>query len=126
MCGGCSHHSLDDILPPPAKNMIDDIGEESGDHGETWCSNSRCFPTTKTGIEMFEQKLHNRIIRQLQYLEVIRSCALGLFADYEQSLVANEDVAWQRKHKHIVNPLAAGFLANRMRVCSHPAVYYWL
>jgi hypothetical protein len=43
---------------------------------------------------MFEQKLQKWIIRQQQHLEVIRNRALGLFADYEQSVVADEEVAW--------------------------------
>jgi len=33
MCGGRSYLPLDDILPPPAKDMIDDIGEELDDDG---------------------------------------------------------------------------------------------
>jgi hypothetical protein len=35
MCGGPSYLPLDDILPPPAEDMIDDIWEESDDDGET-------------------------------------------------------------------------------------------
>ena len=31
----------------------------------------------------------------------------------EQSVVADEDVAWLRKHDHVVNPPAAGSLSNR-------------
>jgi len=35
MRGGRRYLPLDDILPPPAKDMIDHIGEESDDDGET-------------------------------------------------------------------------------------------
>jgi hypothetical protein len=51
MGGGCSHLPLDDILPLPAEDMIDNIGEESDDDSETRCPNSRSFPTTKTGFQ---------------------------------------------------------------------------
>jgi len=101
--------------------MIDDIGEESDDDGETRRPYPRSFPTTKTGSQKFEWKLQKRIIRQQRYLEVIRNRAHGLFADYEQSVVADEDVAWLCKHHHIVNPPAAGSLANRKRTSSRPA-----
>jgi hypothetical protein len=101
--------------------MIDDIGEESDDDRETRRPNPRSFPTTKTGFQKFELKLQKRIIRQQRYLEVIRNCALGLFADYEQSIVADEDVAWLRTYDHIVNPLAADSLAKRKHTRSHPA-----
>jgi len=121
MRGGRSYLPLDDILPPPADDMINDIGEESDDDGEMRRPNPRSFPTMKTGFQKFELKLQKRIIRQQRYLEVIRNCALGLFADYEQSVVDDEDVAWLREHDHIVNPPAAGSLANRKRTSSRPA-----
>jgi len=121
MRGGHSYIPLDDILPPPAEDMIDDIGEQSADDGGTWRPNPRSFPTTKTGFQKFERKLQKRIIRQQRYLEVIRNRALGLFADYEQSVVAGEDMAWLREHDHIVNPPTAGSLANRKHTSSHPA-----
>jgi len=121
MRGGHSYLPLDDILPPPTEDMIDDIGEESDDDREMRRPNPRSFPTTKTGFQKFERKLQKRIIRQQQYLEVIQNRALGLFADYEQSVVADEDVAWLREHHHIVNPPAAGSLANRKRTSSRPA-----
>jgi hypothetical protein len=70
---------------------------------------------TKTGFQMFEQNLQKRIITQQQYLEDMRDCARCLFADYEQCVVADVDVAWLREHHHIVNPPAADSLANRMR-----------
>jgi len=121
MCGGCGYLPLDDILAPPAKDMIDDIREELDDDGETRRPNARSFPTTKTGFQKFEWKLQKRIIRQQRYLEVNRNCALGLFADYKKSVVADEDVAWLREHDHIVNPPAAGSLANRKCTSSRPA-----
>jgi hypothetical protein len=62
--GRRSYLPLDEILPPPAEDMIDDIGEESDDDGETGCPNPRIFQTTKTGFQMFERKLQTRIIRQ--------------------------------------------------------------
>ena len=113
MCGGCSYHPLNDILPPPAENMIDDIGAESDDDGGTCRPNPKSFLMVKTGFQKFEGKLQTRTIRQQQYLEVIRNRALGLCADYEQRLVADEDVAWLREHDYIVNPPTAGSLANR-------------
>jgi len=71
MRGGRSYLPPDDILPPPAEDMIVDIREESDDDGETRRPNPRSFPMTKTGFENFERKLQTRIIRQQQYLEVI-------------------------------------------------------
>jgi len=121
MCSGRSYLPLHDIVPPPAKDMIDDIGEELDDDGETWRPNPRSFPTMKAGLHKFECKLQRRIVRQQRYLEVIRNGALGLFADYEQSIVGHEDVAWLYKHDHIVNPPAAGSLAIRKRTSSYPA-----
>jgi len=121
MRGGSSYRPLDAILPPQAERMIDDIGEESDDDGEMWCPNPRSFPTTKTGFQKFERKLQKRITRQQRYLEVIRTRALGLCADYEQSVVADEDVAWLPELNHIVNPPAAGSLANWKRKRSRPA-----
>ena len=121
MRGGRSYLPLDDILSPPAEDIIDDIGEESDDDGEMRRPNPRSLPTTKTGCQKFEQKLQKRIIRQQRYLEVIRNCALGLFADDEQSVVADEDVAWLCEHNHIVNPPTASSLANRKRTSSRPA-----
>jgi len=64
MRGGRSYLPLDDILPPPAEDMIDNIGEESDDDGEMRRPNPRSFPTTKTGFQKFERKLQKRIIRQ--------------------------------------------------------------
>jgi len=75
----------------------------------------------KTGFQMFGRKIHKSINRQHWYLEVIWNRACSLFADYEQSVVADEDVAWLREHNHIVNSPAAGSLANSKRASSHPA-----
>jgi len=113
MHGGHSYLPLDHIVPPPAEEMINDIGEESDGDTEMRRPNPRCFPTTKTGFHKFKQKPHRKIIRQQRYLEVIRNCALGLFADFKQSVVPDKDVAWQREHDHIVNPHTVGSLANR-------------
>jgi hypothetical protein len=121
MCGGCSYLPLDDIVQPPAKDMIDDIEEESDDDDETRRPDLRSFPKTKTAFQNFERKLQKRIIRPQRYLAVIRTRALGLFADYEQSVVADEDVAWLHAYDQIVNPPAAGSLANRKRTYSRPA-----
>jgi len=115
MRGGRSDLPLDDILQPPAEDMIDNIGEELDDGGETPRPNLGCFLTKKSGFQKFERNLQKRIIRQQRYLEVIRNRALGLFSDYEQSVVADEDVAGLREHDHIVNPPAAGSLANSKR-----------
>ena len=66
MRGGRTYLPLDDILPPPAEDIIDKIGEESDDDGETRRPNPRSFPTKKSGFQKFEPKLQKRIIRQLQ------------------------------------------------------------
>jgi hypothetical protein len=58
MHGGRSYLPVDDIFPPPAKNMIDDIGEESDDDGETRLTNQRSLLTAKTTFQKFESKIH--------------------------------------------------------------------
>jgi hypothetical protein len=78
---GPSYIPLDDILPHPAEDMIDDTGEESDDDGETEHPKPRSFPTTKTCVQMFQPKVQTWIIRQQRYLEAIRNGALGLIAD---------------------------------------------
>ena len=93
MGGGRSYLPLVDILPPPAEDMINEIGEETDDDGEMWCPNPRIFPTTKTGFQKIQRKLQKRIVIQPRYLEVIGDCALGLFADYDQSIVVDEDIS---------------------------------
>jgi hypothetical protein len=121
MRGGRSYVPLDKILPPPAEDMINDIGEESDDYGEMWRPKPRSFPMMKTDFQKFEWKLQQRIIRQQRYLEVIRNRALGLFAECKKRVVADEDVASVPEYDHIVNSPSAGFLANWMCTSSHPA-----
>jgi hypothetical protein len=53
MRGGRSYLALDDTLPPPAEDMIDDIREELDVDGEMWRPDPRSFPTTKTGFQKF-------------------------------------------------------------------------
>jgi len=121
MHGGRSNLPLDDILPPPAEDMIDDIEEESDHDGETWYPNPRSFRKSKTGFQNFDRKLQQTITRKLRYLEVIQTRAYGLLANNEQSLVADENVTWLRQHNFIVNPAAAASLADRNGTSSHPA-----
>jgi hypothetical protein len=45
------------------------------------------------------------IIRQQQYIEVIRNGTLGLLADYDQGLVVDGDVAWLCGHNHVLQAL---------------------
>jgi len=118
---GCSYHPLHDIMPPPRRDMIDNVREESDHDGETLCPHPGCFPTTKTSFRMFEPKFQQRIIRQQRYLEVIRSHTLNHFDDYDHRLVTDEDVTWLREHDHIANPPAAGCLANWKCSSSGPA-----
>ena len=71
MRGGRSFLRLDNILPPPAKDMIDDIGEESDDDGEMWHPNPRSFLMMRKGFQKFEWNLQRTILRKQRYLEVI-------------------------------------------------------
>jgi len=119
--GGRSYFPLDDILRPPAEDMIENIGEELDDDGETWRPYPNSFPRTKTGFQKFQRKLQKRIIGQQRHLKVTRNFALSLCADYDQSVVAYEDVASQREHDNIVNPPPADCLANRKRKSSRLA-----
>ena len=121
MRGSRSYLPLDDILPPAAEDRIDNIREEPDDDGATPRPNPRSFPTMKPGFQKFQRTHQRMIFIPQQYLEVIRNCAFGLFADYEQSVVADEDVAWLCEHDHIVNPPTAGSLANRKRTSSRTA-----
>jgi len=102
----------DDILPPPAENVTDDIGEELHNAAEMRLPTPTSFQTTKTGFQKFESKLRSRIFRQQQYLEVIWNHALGLGAYYQQTVAAHEDVPWPRDHNQIVNRPDAGSVAN--------------
>jgi len=101
--------------------MIDSIGENPDDDAEIQHPNSISFQIMKIGFEKFEWKLQKRVIWHQRYLDVIRNCAFGLIADYEQSVVADEHVAWLYEHNNIGNPAAAGSLANRNCITSHPA-----
>jgi len=114
MCkgGGLSNHPLDVILHPAAKDMINDIGEGSDDDTETWRPNPRSVMTTKSDFQQVVRQLQRSIMRQQRYLEDIRRRALRLFADDEQRVVADEDMAWLGKQDHIMNPPAVGSLAN--------------
>jgi len=111
--GGRSCLPLDNIFPTPAEDIIDDIGDELDDDAVMRRPKPCSFPTTQTGFQNFERKLQKCTFRQQQQLEVIWNHALGLFADYWQSFVAVEDVAWLCEHDHIVNPPAAGSWVNR-------------
>ena len=62
MRGGRSYHPQDDIFPPPAEDMINDIGEELEDDGEMRRPNPSSSLMTKTGLQKFELKLQKRII----------------------------------------------------------------
>jgi len=93
--------------------MIDDIGEKSDHDGKMQRPHPRSFPTRKTGFQQLEGKLQKRIIRQQRSLEVIRNHALGLFPNFEQSLVADVVVAWLHQYDHIVNPSTTASLADR-------------
>jgi hypothetical protein len=64
MLGGRSYCPLDEILPPPAVDMINDTGEESDVDGEMLSPNPASFGMTETSFRMFERKLHTQIIRQ--------------------------------------------------------------
>jgi hypothetical protein len=113
MCGSHSYVPLDDILPPQAEDMINDIGVDSDDDADMQYPNPISFQMMTTGLQQFEWKRQKNIIKQHHYLEVIGNCAVGLFADYEESIAADEVVACLSKHNHIENPPAAGSLANR-------------
>jgi len=121
MHGGRSYLALDDILPPPAEDMMDDVWEEWDDDGETQRPNPRNFPKTESGFQKFERMLQKKIIRLQRYRKVIQNRALGRFADYEQCLVADEDVAWLRKQDYILNPPTADSSAYKTHTSSCPA-----
>jgi len=129
MCGGRRYLSLGDIPPPSAEDMIEDIREKSDDDADSRCQNPRCFLTTKTGFWKFARILQMRSIGLQGYLECNQNRALGLFADQEQSILANKDVAWLREHNHIVNSPAAGCLANfkhtSSRLAANQSLWGW-
>jgi len=93
MHGGHCYLLLNRILPPPAKDMINDIGEESDDNVVMWNPYVRSFPITKIGFQQLERKHPRRIITQQRYLEFSRKCVLSLFPDYEERVVADKNVA---------------------------------
>jgi hypothetical protein len=62
--GGRSVILLDDILPPPAHGIIEDIGEKSDKEHVFPRLNPRCSPKMNTGFQMFEWKLQKFIQRQ--------------------------------------------------------------
>jgi hypothetical protein len=97
------------------------VGEESDEEAEMSRPNRSRFPTTKTASQKFKWKLQMRIIRQLRYLEIIRNHGLVLLADYEQSIVADNNVAGLHWHDHTVNPPTAVSLPNMQHTSSCPA-----
>ena len=82
---------------------------------------SRTIPNNGTGFQKFERKLQRRITWQQQYREVIQNNAVGVFASYKQSMVADKDVAWLQKLDHIGNPFTSESLANQKYTYSCPA-----
>jgi len=119
MCGGHSYLPVDEILTPPAKDIIEVMREESYDYAETQWPNRWLFLTMQTGSQKFERNIQRRICREQENLEVIQSRALGLFPYYKQSVVADENVVRLRQHDHIVNPPAAGSLTTGKRTGRH-------
>jgi len=66
MRGGRSYVPLDEILPPPAGDMVDDTGEESDD-AVTRSPNPKSFQMRTAWFQKFEWKLQKRTIRQQRY-----------------------------------------------------------
>jgi len=66
MPGGDSYGPLDDSLLAPAKDMMDNIGEESDADAETRHANPRSFRTTIIRLQKFKQKFQTKIIGQQQ------------------------------------------------------------
>jgi len=62
MHGGRSYHLLDDILPPRAQNMIDDISEASDDDVGTLCLEARSIPTTKTRFQHSKRSFKSALL----------------------------------------------------------------
>jgi hypothetical protein len=69
--------------------MIDIIREALNDDCDNRHPKPVTFPTTKTWSKRFEPKLGMSVVRQQQYLEIIRHRALGLFTEHEQRSVAD-------------------------------------
>jgi len=121
MRGGCCYFPPYNVLPPPAHDIIQDIGDESDDDAEMQCSNQTIIPTMKTGFQKFKSMVERRISRQHQFVDVIRYPVPSLCADYELSAVVDQDVAWLHKYNHIVNPPTLDSLANRKSMSNHLA-----
>lgn len=117
----CHRFLLADILPPPAKDVVDYIDEEYDFDAKICHSNQSSRPVMKSGFQIFDRKFHSSMISQQWYLQIFRNCALRSFANSVQRIIANENVAWLPKHHHIANPHAAGYLANRMHTNGSPA-----
>jgi len=120
MRGGRSYLPAADMLALPPEHMIDENVDELEDDGARWHQHPGSFPTMKTGFPKFKSKPHRWILWQQGYLEVIRNRAVGVFADYKQTFVAREDMAWLSEHCHIVTPPAAGSFASRTNPSSRP------
>jgi hypothetical protein len=101
--------------------MTKNLGEELDNDRKTQHPNPRRFPTLIIGFLKLEWNIQRRIIRQQRYLEVIQNHALGLFADYKNTIVADEDIPWLYKHNYILNPLAAHSCTNKKCTRCHPA-----
>jgi len=106
---------MDHMLPSQAEDLIDNIGDESFNNTETPRTNRRSIQNTKRVFQQVKPDLQKSTIRQQQFHEVIPNHTHGLIANYEQSAVANKNLASLRKHNHIANPPGAGALANRQR-----------
>lgn len=61
---GCKYLPRDDVLLPPAEDMVNDTGERSEIDGQMWHQNPTSFPTTDRGLRNFESWLRMLIIRQ--------------------------------------------------------------
>jgi len=62
MRGGHTYHTPDDILPPAAVDIIDDMGEELDENRGMRRPNPRSFPIVKTGFKEFEWNLQKWMI----------------------------------------------------------------
>jgi hypothetical protein len=118
MCSGCRNLIRDDILLLPAQDTIDDVSDELNDPAATRHPNPWWVLTRKDGIQKYDRYLQTRNISHQQYLNVIRNCALGHFANYNQRVVAEDDVAWLLIHDDIVNPPTICSLPKRKHTSS--------
>jgi len=97
---------------PPAEDMNDDIDEELDEDGLTPHPNPTSFATMNTGFHNIQSKFLGKIIWHQLYLEVIQNFVLGLVADYELNVDADDHVAWLCEKDYILNPPTMGSLAN--------------